>query len=263
MIIGGAEDKVHGRDILHTFFARAGSRSAKIAIVPSASREPGPIGERYRRIFAEMGAQEIKAIDIRARAQGDDQQWKEYVENCTGVFMTGGDQLRLCALLADTPVMEIIRSRTKAGEITLAGTSAGAAVMGQEMIAEGGSGEYPNRSLVDLTTGLGIVPEVIVDQHFNNRNRMGRLVSAIAIFRYRLGMGIDEDTCALVERDGTIMVMGKGNVTIVDPSEMKYTNEPYVTATAALSVYNLRVHILSHGDRYNLRTREVLMPGQS
>ena len=260
MIIGGAEDKVHGREILHTFFARAGSRAAKIAIVPSASREPGAIGERYWRIFAEMGAKEIKAIDIRDRAQGDDQRWKEYVASCTGVFITGGDQLRLCGLLADTPVMEIIRSRTLAGEITLAGTSAGAAVMGQDMIAGGGSGEYPNRSLVDLTTGLSIVPEVIVDQHFYNRNRMGRLMSAIAIFRYRLGMGIDEDTCALVERDGTIVVMGKGTVTIIDPGEMEYTNEPYVTATAPLSAYNLRIHILSHGDRYNIRSRKVIMP---
>jgi len=112
------------------------------------------------------------------------------------VFLTGGDQLRLCAVLADTPVMETIRLRVQRNQLTLAGTSAGAAVMGHHMIAGGGSGESPNRSLVDLTTGLGILPEIIVDQHFQNRNRMARLIGAVAAHPDRLGIGIDEDTCA-------------------------------------------------------------------
>ena len=260
MVIGGAEDKVHGREILHTFFARAGSTDASIVILPCASREPTIIGDRYRRIFEEMGAKEIQILDIRERTQGEDPSWQDYLEKCTGVFMTGGDQLRLCALLADTPLMEKVRLLVQMGQITLAGTSAGAAVMGHHMIAGGGSGESPNRALVDMATGLGIIPEVIVDQHFHNRNRMARLMSAIASHPDRLGIGIDEDTCAMFERDGTIQVMGKGTVSIVDPAEICYNNEPLVGTTDPLSLGNLRVHILCHGGRYNLRSRSLLPP---
>jgi cyanophycinase len=252
LVIGGAEDKVHGREILHTFWARAGASNASIAIIPSASREPTLIGDRYQQIFEEMGAPFIKILDIRDRAQGEDECFQDYIEDCTGVFLTGGDQLRLCGLLADTPLMERIRQRVQQGEITLAGTSAGAAVMGHHMIAGGSSGEAPNRALVDMTMGLGIIPEVIVDQHFHNRNRMARLLSAISSYPERLGIGIDEDTCAIFEKDGLLQVMGKGVVTIVDARHLSYTNYQEVSASAPLSLHSLQVHILSHGDRYNL-----------
>lgn len=260
LVIGGAEDKVHGREILHTFFGRSGSVDARIAIIPSASREPAIIGERYVRIFEDMGAKEIQVLDIRDRSQAEDPYLQQYIEECTGVFLTGGDQLRLCGLLADTPLMEKVRQRVQQGEITLAGTSAGAAVMGHHMIAGGGSGESPNRSLVDMATGLGIIPEIIVDQHFHNRNRMARLMSAVASRPERLGIGIDEDTCALFEKDGVLQVMGKGTVTIIDPAELSYTNHPDVAATDPLSLHNLRVHILSYGDRYHLYKRCLIQP---
>ncbi len=261
MVIGGAEDKVHGREILHNFFGRSGATDARIAIIPSASREPAIIGDRYRSIFEEMGAKGIEILDIRDREQCDDPLVQSYVENCTGVFMTGGDQLRLCGLLADTPLMQIVRQRAQRGEITLAGTSAGAAVMGQYMIAGGGSGESPNRSLVDMTTGLNIIPEVIVDQHFHNRNRMARLMSAIAAYPDRLGIGIDEDTCAVFEGDGLLEVIGKGCVTILDPAELTHTNHPNIGATDPISIGNLRLHILSHSDRYDLHKRHALFSG--
>lgn len=258
LIIGGAEDKVHGREILHNFYGRSGSTDAQIAIIPSASREPAIIGDRYRTIFTEMGAKGIEVLDIQDRAQCDDPLLQSYVETCTGVFMTGGDQLRLCSLLADTPIMNIIRARAQRGEIALAGTSAGAAVMGHFMIAGGGSGECPNRSLVDITTGLGIVPELIVDQHFHNRNRMARLMSAIAAHPNQVGIGIDEDTCALFQGDGCFEVIGRGTVTVIDPADMVQTNHPATGATDPISIWNLRLHILSHGDRYDFRKRKPL-----
>jgi len=258
LVIGGAEDKIHGREILHTFFARAGSTSARIAIIPSASREPAAIGERYRRIFAEMGAKQIELLDVRERQQCEHPTIHEYLEACTGVFLTGGDQLRLCSIVADTPLMETILSRVKSGQVTLAGTSAGAAVMGHHMIAGGGSGESPNRALVDMAIGLGILPDVIIDQHFHNRNRMARLISAIATHSDKLGMGIDEDTCALLELDGVVQVMGKGTVTLIDPGNSAYTNQALAGMTDPLSIHDLRVHILSHGDRYDLNKREVI-----
>lgn len=262
MVIGGAEDKVHGREILQTFFNRSGGTNAIIGIIPSASREPAAQGERYQKLFEDMGAKEIRIFDIRERYQGEEPRWEVYLEDCTGVFMTGGDQLRLCALLADTPLMEKIRIKAREGKIALAGTSAGAAVMGHHMIAGGGSGSSPNRSLVDLTNGLDILPEVIVDQHFHNRNRMARLLSALAAHPDRIGIGIDEDTCSLFEGEGQIEIMGKGTVTIVDPGEVAYTNAPAVGASDPLSISNLRVHILCHGDRYDMRSRTVT-PGAS
>lgn len=258
LVIGGAEDKIHGRQILQTFFQRSGGTDARIAIIPSASREPTVIGSRYHDIFEEMGAKAIEVIDIREREHGEDETWQAYVQDCTGVFMTGGDQLRLCGLLADTSIMDRVRLRAQAGEITLAGTSAGAAVMGYHMIAGGGSGESPNRALVDMTTGLGIIPEVIVDQHFHNRNRMARLLSAVASNVEKIGIGIDEDTCAMFESDNTFQVIGKGTVTIVDPGEVSYTNYAQVDTTDPLSIHNLRLHILSHGDRYDLTKRAVM-----
>jgi cyanophycinase len=258
LVIGGAEDKVHGRDILRTFVGRAGASKAYITIIPSASREPAIIGSRYIRLFEEMGAEKVEILDIREREQCETSLVKESLEACSGVFLTGGDQLRLCGVLSDTPAMEIIRQRVRAGQLTLAGTSAGAAVMGHHMIAGGGSGETPNRSLVDMATGLGFIPEVIVDQHFHNRNRMGRLISAIAAHPERLGIGIDEDTCAVFERDGWLQVVGKGSVTIVDPTEVTHTNEPHVGANEPLTVHNLRLHILSYGDRFHLYQRTVL-----
>jgi cyanophycinase len=258
MVIGGAEDKIHGRQILQTFFGRSGGSDAHIAIIPSASREPTIIGDRYRTIFEDMGAKAVDILDIRDRWEGEKPEWLEVVESCTGVFMTGGDQLRLCGLLTDTPIMDRVRMRAQLGEITLAGTSAGAAVMGEQMIAGGGSGESPNRSLVDLTMGLSILPELVVDQHFHNRNRMARLMSAIATYPDRLGIGIDEDTCALFEGDGYLQVIGRGTVTIVDPADMSYTNQTEVDTTDPLSIHNLRVHVLSHGDRYDLHKRRAI-----
>jgi cyanophycinase len=258
MVIGGAEDKIHGRLILQTFFQRSGGTDARIAIIPSASREPAATGGRYLAIFEEMGAKAIEVVDIREREHGSNPDWETFVEDCTGVFMTGGDQLRLWGLLSDTPIMERVRMRAQLGEITLAGTSAGAAVMGQQMIAGGGSGESPNRSLVDMTIGLGIIPEVIVDQHFHNRNRMARLLSAAASNMDKLAIGIDEDTCAMFENDGTFQVIGKGTVTVVDPGESSYTNYAQVGDTDPLSLHNLRLHILSHGDRYDLHKRRLI-----
>ena len=258
LVIGGAEDKIHGKEILQTFINRSGGSQAIIGIVPCASREPSLIGERYYRIFKDMGAKEIKVLDVRDRSSADNWDYLNFVENCTGIFLTGGDQLRLCGLLADTTLMNIIVTRAQKREISLAGTSAGAAVMGKQMISGGSSAESPNRALVDMATGLGIIPEILVDQHFYNRNRLARLLSAISGHPKLLGIGIDEDTCAMFESDGIIQVIGKGSVTIVDASQMSYTNESKVQGSQPLSMHNLKLHILGYGDGYDINQHKPL-----
>jgi cyanophycinase len=258
MVIGGAEDKVNGCDILSAFFESAGGSNAIIGIIPCASQEPAIVGERYVKIFQAMGAKQIQVLDIRSADECNDARWLNVLDHCTGIFVTGGDQVRLCALLGNSKLVELMQARIWSDQMVLAGTSAGAAMMGSAMIAGGSSGESPNVSLVELSEGLGIIPEMLVDQHFHNRNRMARLFSAIAVHPNRLGIGIDEDTCAALGHDGTFLVMGKGTITIVDPVSLTHTNHPQPQSTDPVSLHNLKVHVLCPGDRYDYKNRAVL-----
>jgi cyanophycinase len=258
MVVGGAEDKVNGCAILANFFASAGGTGATIGVIPCASREPAVLGDRYYQLFTQMGAKQVQILDIRYPNEADELRWLEVLNQCTGIFVTGGDQLRLCDLIGGTELLAMIKAKLRSGKLVLAGTSAGAAMMGETMIAGGSSGESPSQSLVELMPGLGILPELLVDQHFHNRNRMARLMSAIAAHPDKLGIGIDEDTCMAIDGVGTFQVLGKGTVTVIDPSGLTYTNHPRVDETAPLSLHNLKVHILSQGDRYDYRSRRVL-----
>jgi cyanophycinase len=258
MVIGGAEDKVNGCDILTAFFHSAGGKKATIGIVPCASQEPSVVGDRYYQIFKGMGVRQVQILDVRQPKECDEARWLNTLANCTGVFFTGGDQMRLCDLLVGSKFMATIQSRIKLGDLVFAGTSAGAAIVGERMISGGVSGESPNRSLVDLTDGLGFFPELLVDQHFHNRNRMARLMSAIAANPDKLGIGIDEDTCAAFNADRTFEVIGKGTITIIDPGKLTHTNYLASSPTSPLSLHNLTVHVLSQGDRYDYHQRIVL-----
>ncbi len=258
MVIGGAEDKVNECSILTAFFESAGEKLATIGIMPCASQEPSVVGDRYYQIFQEMGAKQVQVLDIRQPNECDEERWLDILGSCTGIFVTGGDQIRLCDLINGSQFIESVKERVRLGTLVLAGTSAGAAIMGEEMISGGSSGESPNQSLVDLTNGLGIIPELLVDQHFHNRNRMARLISAIAAHPDKLGIGIDEDTCAAFKDDGTFEVLGKGTITVIDPGRLAYTNYLEAAANSPLSLHNLTVHVLSQGDRYNYQDRAVL-----
>jgi cyanophycinase len=258
MVIGGAEDKVDGRSILTAFFESAGGKNAKIGIIPCASQEPSVVGDRYHQIFREMGAPKVRVLDMRLPLECDREIWLDILNDCTGIFVTGGDQQRLCDLIGGSRFMARLKESMQLGQLVLAGTSAGAAMMGERMIAAGSSGESPNRSLVDLAEGLGIIPEILVDQHFHNRNRMARLMSAIAAHPDKLGLGIDEDTCAAFEDDRTFRVLGKGTITVIDPGKLMHNNYSRAEETTPLSLHRLTLHVLSRGDRYDCRNRQVL-----
>lgn len=259
IVIGGGEDKINERKVLRLFVSYAGASSARIAIIPSASREPHIIGKIYTDIFQELGAEYVEVLDIRDRDHAQD---PTVLDNFNGVFLTGGDQVRLCNLIGDTPLAYQIRDRVHKGRLTLAGTSAGAAVMGHHMIASGISGEPPHKEMVSMGIGLGILPGIVIDQHFQNRNRMARLITAIAAHPDRLGIGIDEDTAAIFayENSEIVDVQGSGTVTIIDPQEVTYTNQHFISGTAPLAIHNLRVHILCSGGKYHLTKRIPLTP---
>lgn len=260
MVIGGGEDKVQDRKILKAFVENSGGSQARIAIIPCASREPDIIGRIYHDIFSELGASAVEVLDIRERPTDDYTDAEALVDKFTGIFMTGGDQLRLCGLIADTPFAITIIKRIEERRIVLAGTSAGAAAMGYHMISGGSSGESPHKELVNMSTGLSILPEIIVDQHFHNRNRMARLMTAIAAHPDKIGIGIDEDTVAIFEPNHTMRVIGRGTVTVVDPGEVSYSNQLWVSGSAPLTIHNLRVHILASGCKYHLLKRIPISP---
>ena len=253
IVIGGAEDKVRDRLILGRFVALAGGPDARIAVISSAS-SLGPIaGETYKRIFRELGASEVWPIHATSRAQANEEANARIVSESTGVFMTGGNQLRLSSTLGGTTMAQAILERHHHGSV-IAGTSAGASAMSSHMVAFGASGGTPKQRMVQMAAGLGLLPGVIVDQHFQQRNRLGRLLATIAQNPSLLGLGIDEDTAGVVSPDLVLEVIGRRSVTIVDGAASE-TDAWEVRAHRPLMISGVVLHSLPAGYRFDLRRR--------
>ncbi|MBC8121875.1 MAG: cyanophycinase [Gemmatimonadaceae bacterium] len=258
IVIGGAEDKEREKTILRAFHQYAGAEQARILIIPTASSMPEILAEVYRLLFEQMGADWVRILNVSSRLEAQSPWVVDLVALSTGIFMTGGDQLRLANLLADTDMARKMQEEWQTGRLVIAGTSAGASAMGDSMISRGYSGESPKREMVELSVGLGILNNVIIDQHFHNRNRLPRLMTAIASRPYCTGIGIDENTAIILQRDGLLEVIGQGTVTIVDGSELTYNNVVDIPAHHPLSATNFRIHVMAQGLRYHLRERKLL-----
>ncbi|MEO7666246.1 MAG: cyanophycinase, partial [Dehalococcoidia bacterium] len=215
IVIGGAEDKIRDRIILNRFVALAGGEDAVIVVISTASSLGPEAGERYRQIFTELGARTIRPLHAVTRAQANDETFARAVRDATGVYLTGGNQLRLSSMIGGTRLAEAILDRFHEGAV-VAGTSAGASALSSHMIAFGASGATPKHRMAAIAAGLGVLPGVIVDQHFQQRNRLGRLLSLIAQNPSLLGIGVDEDTAGVVGPDRVLEVIGRGSITIVD-----------------------------------------------
>ncbi|MGH2477554.1 MAG: cyanophycinase, partial [Candidatus Limnocylindrales bacterium] len=200
IIIGGAEDKVRDRVILSRFATLAGGRDANVVVISTASSLGQEAGERYKQVLGELGVPKVRTIHAVTRAQANDDNIGLALRDATGIFMTGGNQLRLSSTIGGTRLAEAILERFKQGAV-VAGTSAGASAMSTHMIAFGASGATPKQRMATVAAGLGVLPGVIVDQHFQQRNRLGRLLSLIAQNPSLLGIGIDEDTAGVVGPD--------------------------------------------------------------
>jgi cyanophycinase len=215
LIIGGARDKVGRATVLRRFVALAGGRSARIVLIPSASSFPQQAVQSYTTIFGRLGAPNVDVVDPPSRAAAAAEALVQALDNATGVFMAGGNQLKLSQLLVGTPLADAISAAHARGAV-VAGTSAGASIMSQFMISLGADGVTPRQRTSQLTSGLGLLPGVIVDQHFDQRARYGRLMSMVAGSPNLLGMGIDEDTAAEVRDGFRLTVVGSGTVFVVD-----------------------------------------------
>lgn len=256
--IGGAEDKISDRSILRSFVSIAGGEGARIAVIPTASEDDGT-GARYRRVFKDLEAESVHVLDFQVRADSEREDWLEALDQCTGVFFTGGNQLRLSTILGGTPVAQRIR-RLNAKGVPVGGTSAGAAFMSEHMIAYGREGATPIAGQVTLAPGLGLTNRVIVDQHFRQRDRLGRLMTALAYNPFAVGLGLDEDTAAFIGPDNLIEVVGSGAVTFVDVSDLEYSDMANAREGQPVQLIGVRLHVLARGGRFDLEKR-VARPG--
>jgi cyanophycinase len=223
MPIGGAEDRRSDRVILKRFVELCGSSNARIVVIPSASGFPHETAKTYKSLFSDLGAGSVFEFHVNSRQQANDPASIQLLNDVTGIFFTGGDQLRLLSLIGATRFAQSIRSHHLNG-IHIAGTSAGASALSLQMIAFGRSGTVPSQRMVQIAAGLGLTESLIIDQHFSQRNRLGRLMTAVALNPHRIGIGVDEDTALMIAPDGCCEVIGAGSVTVVDGRQLEYSD---------------------------------------
>jgi len=256
MPIGGAEDKLDDKIILSAFAHLAGGKSARIAIVPTASSIE-TAGLRYKALFLGMGVESAEVVYIGQREDANDDATLQLVEEATGIFLTGGNQMRLSSIIGGTRFEDMVRRKNEEG-VVVAGTSAGASILSAHMVAMGASGGTPKLRMAQMVAGFGLIDNVILDQHFRQRDRIGRMLTLVAANPRLLGIGIDEDTAAMIDDQGVIEVIGRHSLTIIDGSEM--TSDIFkVKAYGEITISNAKLHVLTPGHRFDTVTRRMLV----
>ncbi len=256
--VGGAEDKLDAPTILSRFIDLSGGRHARVVVIPTASQLEDT-GRRYEAIFRDLGANQATALAYSERSDADREDWFETLKSATGVFFTGGNQLRISAILGGTRVAQAVR-RLNASGVTVGGTSAGAAILPEHMIAYGSTGGTPRIGMVSLSPGLGLTNRFVIDQHFRERDRLGRLLTALSYNPFAVGIGIDENTAAFISADNIIEVEGSGTLTVVDVSTVQHTSVASAREGDPLCITDVKLHILPRGGRFDLRSHEAFPP---
>ncbi|MEV5966453.1 cyanophycinase [Kribbella sp. NPDC051952] len=257
--IGGAEDKLKKRTVLQEFVEAAGGPKARIVVVPTASALGPDVIDVYRALFAALGAATVVGVRPENREDADDPAFLEPLSDATGIFMTGGNQLKLAGVVTGTAFGRAVTAAHARGA-AVGGTSAGASILAEHMIAFGRSGATPRQRMSQLAGGLGLVQGAIVDQHFAQRNRYGRLLSLVAQSPGLLGIGIDEDTAA-VFRGNHLEVVGRGAVTIFDGSRLT-SNAHYAGRAEPILASGVVLHVLPSTSTFDLQARVLLSYGK-
>jgi cyanophycinase len=253
--IGGAEEKLNNPEILDRFVDVCGGKEARIGIIPTAS-ELEDTGRNYEKLFRKLGVKHAKVLHFVTREDCQSDEDVGYIDKCDGVFMTGGNQLRLSTTLGGTAIAQAIRRRNAEG-MHVAGTSAGAAFMPEHMIAGGHEGSTPSPDMVTMAPGLGLTNAFIIDQHFRQRDRLGRLLTALAYNPFAVGIGLDEDTAAFIRPGDELEVVGSGGITIIDPSDLKYSSMDQARRGEPVSLIGIKLHILVAGGRFEIASRDA------
>jgi cyanophycinase len=261
VIIGGAEDREGEARILREFIRLAGGERARISIIAAASEHASEIAASYTEVFLRLGATEAYDLKIVGRKDADGAEAVAAVERATGIFFTGGNQVRITRTLGGTRLDTILHKRHAEG-LVLAGTSAGAAIMSSVMITGGPHVSTLRAGGVELSPGMEFVPGVLIDQHFEERGRLRRLLSAVAQHPHDIGLGIDENTAAVVSGH-LLEVVGAGTVTIIDAGHLTYTNLDELKTDDLLAICGVKIHILPAGYRFDLQNREPVMGDNS
>jgi cyanophycinase len=254
--IGGAEARLRRRRVLEAFVAAAGGSRAQIAVVSSASSLGAEVVEVYKGVFLSLGARQVISLRPESRAQAHDPELVQPLGDVSAVFLTGGNQLKLSSFITGTPFGNAIREANQRGTV-VGGTSAGASVLAEHMIAFGAGGATPKQRMSQLSAGLGLLRGVVIDQHFEQRNRYGRLLSLVAQSPSLLGLGIDEDTAAVIHDRSRLEVVGRGSVTVVDGQNL-VSNAFVAKRTTPLLVSGAVLHVLPAGSQFDLTGRTLL-----
>jgi len=251
VIIGGAEDKKGRREILSEFMRLCGERPT-IGIITSATKEPAESGKNYEDIFTSLGAAKVIKLLVQDRTEANSDSALEDLRQCDGVFFTGGDQLRITTIIGGTKFANKLKELYKRGAV-IAGTSAGASVMSETMITSGNDDDAAKKCTLKMAPGLALIDKVVIDQHFAQRGRIGRLITAIAQNPEMLGVGIDEDTAIVVTPNNELEVIGSQSVTILDGRSIAETNISDLAPDELLAVFNMILHVLPAGYGYDLQ----------
>jgi len=260
VIIGGGEDRGDEAAVLREFVRLAGGAAARVLVIAVASERQAALANIYTELFLRLGAAEARPLGIAHRERANSQIAEEAVARATGLFFTGGSQLRISRLLGGTLLDRALHRRHQQG-LVLGGTSAGASMMSAVMITGDTPGAPHRAGSVQLGRGMEFLPGVLIDQHFEERGRLRRLITAVAQNPHDLGLGVDEDTAAVVRR-GVFEVFGSGTVTVVDASDLTYTNLSDLERSRPLTICGVRIHILSAGGRFDLARREPVLPAR-
>ena len=259
LAIGGAEDKLGKRSVLSAFVEYAGGESARIAVIPTASSLGPEIIDVYAALFRKLGAADVVGARPESREEANDPEMVSRLDDVTGIFMTGGNQLKLSAVVNGTDFGEAIRAAHRRG-VAVAGTSAGASIQSSHMVAFGPGGGTPKQRMTQLAAGLGLVENCVIDQHFDQRNRYGRLLMIVAQSPSLVGIGVDEDTAAVISVDDErhlLSVLGRGAVTILDGRNI-VSNAHEARRTAPLLASGVVLHVLPAGAVYDLDQRVLV-----
>lgn len=251
IIIGGAEDKEGDKEILKRVAKYIDPEKEKLIIATIATEYPEKSYQNYKNVFSNLGIKNIDKLDISTREDAFNKKNVELINNSNLLFFTGGDQLRITSMIGGSPVYDAVKELCTNGGL-IAGTSAGASVMSDTMIVQGEDDESPHKCTLKMSPGLGLVNNIIIDQHFAQRGRIGRLLTAIAQNPEVLGIGIDEDTAIVVSDKGTAEVIGSGAVYFIDGSSIDYSNVSEQYSDEVLSMFNVKLHVLKEGNRFNL-----------
>lgn len=266
--IGGNEDKGNGenerytleyiqRGILSRVLRESGGIDATIIVIPTASSIPVEVSENYLDAFNKLGSKNVHIMDIRSREEAENPDFLDLMRKANCVMFSGGDQSKIVKYIGGTLLEKIIKDKYENEEFVIAGTSAGAMCMSEEMITGGGVQEAFTKGAVTMGRGMGFIPNFIIDSHFIRRGRFGRLAEAVARFPLKIGIGLAEDTGLVIKNRNNCEVIGSGMVILFDPRRLIHNNREAVPEGSPMSITNLKVHILAHGDKLDIKEKRI------